>query len=321
MRDLIVRGVWIASLALAVAGCSPATTTIGGAEVSSAPATYSGPGPIGVTCTVGMLADLVRAVGGNRLEVTTLMGPGTDPHLYKTSPGDVKQLGAADLVLYCGHHLEGKMGDTLERVSRRTPTVAVCERIDPTRLLGDPEAPDAVDPHLWFDVTLWREAADVIRAALAAFDPSHASAYEDRARALATDLTELDRWVRDQIARIPENRRVLVTAHDAFRYFGRAYGVEVLAIQGLSTDSEASVQKVNELVSTIVERGIRAVFVESTVSAKNIRSLVEGCAARGHTVAIGGSLFSDAMGAAGTPGGTYSGMVRHNVQTIVEALK
>lgn len=307
--------------AAATCGCSPAADSHSIAPSSTPLPVYQGEGPVRITCTVGMLADIVRTIGTDRTEVTTLMGAGTDPHLYKTTPGDVKQLSSADLVLYCGHHLEGKMGDVLRRVSRRIPTVAVCERIDRTKLLASEDGSDAVDPHLWFDVMLWCDAAEVVGDVLSTFDPAHATAYAQNTRSLVTELRDLHRWVLEQIELIPEGRRVLVTAHDAFRYFGRAYGVEVLAVQGLSTDSEASVQRVNELVGVIVERGIRAVFIESTVSEKNIRSLAEGCAARGHTLEIGGSLYSDAMGAANTPGATYIGMVRHNVETIVKALQ
>lgn len=307
---------FVASTAWLISGCDS-----GASPSASAKKTYAGDGPIRVTCTVGMLADIVEQIGGDRLEVTRLMGPGTDPHGYKTSPGDVKKLGSSDLILYCGHHLEGKMGDVLARLERRILTVAVCEQIPDERLLADEENPNAFDPHLWFDVALWRDVARVVTDRLSEFDSEHAASYRMRLDALATKLEQLDTETRTQLASIPEPQRVLVTAHDAFRYLGRAYDLEVVGIQGLSTESEASVQRINELVDFIVTRKIKAVFVESTVPEKNMRSLIEGCGARGHTVSIGGSLYSDAMGADGTPAGTYEGMVRHNVSTLVDALR
>lgn len=299
-------------------GCQPASESH---PEATALVAYQGAGPIQVTCTVGMLTDLTRQIGGDRLTVTGLMGAGTDPHLYKTTPGDVKKLGTSDLILYCGHHLEGKMGDAFSRVSKRVPAVAVCEQIPRADLLAEDPQSDAVDPHLWFDVRLWTKAALVIQDTLIEFDPEHAEGYAARGAALVSQLNELHAWVQSQVQSIPQERRVLVTAHDAFRYFGRAYQFEVIGIQGLSTESEASVQKINELVGLIVDRGIPAVFIESTVSEKNVRSLIEGCQSRGHTLKVGGSLYSDAMGPEGTESGTYMGMVRHNVETIVAALR
>ena len=281
--------------------------------------TYAGKYPIDVVCTTGMVADLVRNVGGDKVKVTQLMGEGVDPHLYKASPGDVNLLSGADAIFYSGLHLEGKMADVFVRMARKKPTFAVTEYIPEERILENPEG--AFDPHLWFDVSLWREAAGVVRDALKAFDPPHAAEYQGRADAYQAELARLHDYAKAQLATIPKERRVLVTAHDAFRYFGRAYDVEVKGIQGISTESEAGVREVNALVNFLVERKVKAVFVESSVSDKNVRALLEGCRARGHTVAIGGELFSDAMGKDGTPAGTYVGMVRHNVDTIVKALK
>lgn len=281
--------------------------------------TYSGNYPIRVVCTTGMVADLVRNVGGDKVTVNALMGEGVDPHLYKASPGDVNQLNGADVIFYSGLHLEGKMADVFVRMARKKPTFAVTEYIAEDRVLDNPEG--AFDPHLWFDVSLWREAAGVVRDALKAFDPKHAADYQKRADAYQAELATLHEYTRTQLALIPKDRRVLVTAHDAFRYFGRAYDLEVKGIQGISTESEAGVREVNALVDFLVNRKIKAVFVESSVSDKNVKALLEGCAARGHTVVIGGELFSDAMGKDGTPEGTYPGMVRHNVDTIVKALR
>ncbi|MEM7167751.1 MAG: zinc ABC transporter substrate-binding protein [Planctomycetota bacterium] len=278
-------------------------------------------GRVQATTTVGMLASIVEAIGGDRIANQSLMGAGTDPHLYKATPGDVKRLSSSDIIFYCGHHLEGKMGDKLLQIERRIPSYAVCELLPTADLLHEDDSPDTVDPHLWFDVALWARCAAEVQKILVQFDPQHAADYEVRGAAYVAELEALDAWVRQQIATIPAERRVLVTAHDAFRYFGRAYGIEVLAIQGLSTESEASLHKINELVSLIVQRNVPAVFVESTVSEKNVRSLIEGCGARDHELQIGGTLYSDAMGEPGTPGGTYEGMVRSNVEAIVKALR
>ena len=280
---------------------------------------YAGNYPIKVVCTTGMVADLVRNIGGDKVQITQIMGEGVDPHLYKASPGDVNLLSGADAIFYSGLHLEGKMADVFVRMARKKPTFAVTEHIQESQILDNPEG--AFDPHLWFDVSIWREAAGVVRDALKAFDPKHADDYQARADAYQAELATLHDYAKSQLATVPKDRRVLVTAHDAFRYFGRAYDVEVKGIQGISTESEAGVKEVNALVDFLVKGKIKAVFVESSVSDKNIRALLEGCKAKGHSVVIGGELFSDAMGKEGTPEGTYVGMVRHNVDTIVRALR
>jgi len=281
--------------------------------------TYAGKYPIQVVCTIGMVADLVRNIGGEHVNVGQIMGEGVDPHLYKASPGDVSKLSEADIIFYSGLHLEGKMSDVFVRMARRKPTFAVTEYIPENRVLDNPEG--AFDPHLWFDVSLWRDAAGVVRDALKAYDPPNASTYQTRADSFQAELAKLHEEVKLALSTIPKERRVLVTAHDAFRYFGRAYDVEVKGIQGISTESEAGVKEVNSLVQFLAEKKIKAVFVESSVSDKNVTALLEGCAAKGHKVVIGGELFSDAMGKDGTPEGTYVGMIRHNVETITKALK
>lgn len=305
---------------LVAAGCnSTSATTSAARDAQKRAATYGGAYPIRAVATTGMVADIVHNIGGGHVAVTALMGEGVDPHLYKASPADVAQLGKADIVFYSGLHLEGKLAELLERMGRRKPTIGVAERIAPEKVLTDVHG--AKDPHVWFDVSLWQDAAAAATAALAEFDPPHAADYYSRARDYGRRLAELDRYAAEQLATVPQEQRVLVTAHDAFRYFGRAYDVEVRGIQGISTDSEAGVRQVKELVDFLVARKIKAVFVETSVSDQNIRSLLEGCSVRGHEVVIGGSLFSDAMGKEGTPEGTYEGMVRHNVDTIVHALK
>lgn len=281
--------------------------------------TFQGNYPIKVVTTTGMVADLVRNVGGDQVAVTQLMGAGVDPHLYKASTADVKLLSNANLIFYSGTHLEGKMGDIFVRLARTKPTFAVTEAIDEKYILETEQG--AYDPHLWFDVSLWSQAAGVVRDVLVDFDPSHANHYRERARTYQKELTDLQEYAKKEIGSIPRERRVLVTAHDAFRYFGRAYDIEVRGIQGISTENEAAVKHVNELVAFLCRRKIKAVFVETSVSERNIKSLIEGCASQGHEVKIGGELFSDAMGEAGKPEGTYQGMIRHNVEIIVEALR
>ncbi|HQR08495.1 MAG TPA: zinc ABC transporter substrate-binding protein [Gemmatales bacterium] len=299
---------------LSLVGCSPLPRKVQG-SVSS----YKGSYPINVVCTTGMVGDLVRNIGGSHVRVTQLMNAGVDPHLYKTSPGDIKSLNEADLICYSGQHLEGKMADLLHQLSRTRRSVAVTDSIAADKLLKNEDG--IVDPHLWFDVSIWQQAAHRVLAELCDYDPSHAEAYKKAAGAYDAELEKLHQYARTQLTTIDNARRVLVTAHDAFHYFGRAYQLEVKSIQGISTESEASVKQVNDLVAFMVDRKIKAVFVESSVSEKNIKALVEGCASRGHVVAIGGELYSDAPGADGTPDGTYVGMVKHNVDTIVKALK
>lgn len=322
MRTLLVLGCLVA--VTTVAGCGAGNATSPGSvthehQPQSIAAKYSGPYPIEVVCTTGMVADLVRNVGGEHVRVTVLMGPGVDPHLYKSSPADVGHLNRADMICYSGLHLEGKLADLLARMSHKKPTLAVAEQIAADKLLSDEHG--ARDPHVWFDVSLWNEAAGAVRDALSQYDPNHAADYQSACDAYQTKLAALHEHAKQQLGTIPADKRVLVTAHDAFRYFGRAYDVEVRGIQGISTDSEAGVREVRALVDFLVERKIKAVFVETSVADQNIKSLLEGCAARGHTITIGGTLFSDAMGEEGTPEGTYEGMVRHNVTTIVNALK
>jgi manganese/zinc/iron transport system substrate-binding protein len=313
-------------LAAAFGGCENAPSTPGQTasddqhnEPQIVTAKYAGSYPIQVVCTIGMVADQVRNIGGEHVQVVSLMGAGIDPHLYKASPADVSQLNRADIIFYSGLHLEGKLAELLERMAARKPTVAVAERIDDAKILHDEGG--AHDPHVWFDVSLWSEAAGAVQGALAEFDPKHADDYRAASDEYQAKLTALHDFAKTELATVPKEQRVLVTAHDAFQYFGRAYDLEVRGIQGISTDSEASVRHVNDLVDFLVQRKIKAVFVETSVADQNIRSLIEGCAAQNHTVTIGGELFSDAMGEEGTAEGTYQGMVRHNVETIVKALK
>jgi manganese/zinc/iron transport system substrate-binding protein len=274
-----------------------------------------------VVTTCGMVTDIVQIVAGDRADVTGLMGEGVDPHLYKPTRNDVKQLTDADVIFYSGLMLEGRMGDTFARVARSgKPVYAVTEGIDESFLREPEEFAGHWDPHVWMDVSAWSQCVEFVAQALSEFDPTHASEYRERAAEYRALLEELDDYTRRVIASIPQMQRVLVTAHDAFGYFSRAYGIEVKSVQGLSTESEAGVDDVNRLVDFIVERGLQAIFIESSVSQKNIEAVIEGAAQRGSQVQIGGELFSDAMGAPGTYEGTYVGMIDHNVTTIARAL-
>lgn len=276
--------------------------------------------PLKVVATIGMAGDMAANVGGTRVVVTNIMGEGIDPHLYKASPGDVRLLSDADLVLFSGLHLEGRMADLLVKMSSRQMVVQVTDSIDTKLLREPPEFAGHFDPHVWFDVAMWSTAAQRIADALIQKDPESKALYEANAKSYRATLAELHTYAKDTLATIPEKNRVMVTAHDAFGYFGRAYGLEVMAIQGISTDSEASLQDINALVDILVSRKVPAVFIESSVPRKTIDALIEGCKTRGHTVTVGGELFSDAMGKAGTFEGTYVGMVMHNVNTVTAAL-
>ena len=276
---------------------------------------------INVVTTTGMIADLAKNIGGERVEVTGLMGPGVDPHLYKASAGDVQTLERADVIFYNGLELEGRMTDIFVSLAATRPTVAVTEEVPRERLREPPEFAGKYDPHIWFDVTLWKYAAERVAEELARIDPSSAGLYQQNLASYTAELDELNEYVQAQIATLPEPSRVLITAHDAFGYFGAQYGVEVRALQGTSTATEAGTADVQALADFIAERGTKAIFVESSVPQSTIEAVQAAVQARGKEVAIGGQLFSDAMGQAGTPEGTYLGMVRHNVDTIVQALR
>jgi manganese/zinc/iron transport system substrate-binding protein len=271
-----------------------------------------------------MVGDVVRAVGGRDVVVTVLMGPGTDPHLYKPTPADMRTLRDAEIVFASGLKLEGKMEDVFRDLGATKPVVFITDGVPRERLIAATEEEASHgqqhDPHVWFDVSLWAMTASPVQDALGALRPLKQPAFAANAEVFRTQLGVLHDEVAAAMAAIPQDRRVLVTAHDAFGYFGRAYGVEVLGVQGISTESEASLQTINQLVDTLVTRKVPAIFVETSVNPKGIEGLKQGAAARGHTVIIGGELFSDAMGAAGTDEGTYVGMVRHNARTIAAGL-
>lgn len=310
MKQLVLS--WITVL-LVAGGCGPVRQSDTRGNISER--------PVRVVTTTSMIADLVEQVGGDRVETTGLMGPGVDPHLYKASEGDVMRMAGADIIFYNGLHLEGKMTEVFEQMQQRNiPIFAVAEAIDQERLLSSPNFAGNYDPHIWFDVELWQEAVRMVADRLAEFDPVHAARYAASAEDYITRLDSLDAYVREQAIRVPEPQRVLITSHDAFGYFGRAYEFEVRGLQGISTATEAGTADVQELAQFVAERRIPALFIESSVSPRGIEAVREAVRSRGFDVQIGGTLYGDALGDPGTPAGTYTGMVRSNIDTIVSAL-
>lgn len=303
-----VMSLLILLLILLLTACAGATTTT------------QGSGKINVVITVGMIADIVKNVGGEHVEVVQLMGAGADPHLYTATESDVNRLLNAQMIFYGGLDLEARMVDIFEQMGESKPTIPVGEAVPEDQRLTKPDT-DLTDPHIWMDVSLWMLASERVRDELVKFDAANASDYQANAEAYLEQLSTLDEYTREQIASIPDQQRVLVTAHDAFQYFGRAYGIEVFAPQGISTATEAGVEDIRRVVDLVVERQIPAIFVESSVSHDLVEAIQAGAEAQGQQVSIGGQLYSDAMGEAGTPDGTYDGMIRHNVDTIVSALR
>lgn len=272
---------------------------------------------LNVVTTTGMIADLTQNIGGDQVKVTSLMGTGVDPHLYKATQGDLRKLMKADVIFYNGLHLEGKMQDIFEKMARNKPVYAVTNNLPANQVIyHDGHS----DPHIWFDIKLWLLAGEHVLNTLIKHDPKNQTLFKENAARYFEKLTKLNQWTASQINSIPEQQRILITAHDAFGYFGQAYGLQVRGLQGVSTAAEFGLQDIKQLKDVIVANKIKAVFVESSVSPRFIQSLVKGVEAEGHSLKIGGELFSDAMGLANTPEGNYIGMVTHNVKTIVGAL-
>lgn len=275
--------------------------------------------PLNVVTTVGMIADVVENVGGDCVTVTALMAPGVDPHLYKAGARDVHRLQGADVIFYSGYHLEGQLGEVLEAFQKRKPTVAVAELAIPKSETLRKAGENVTDPHVWMDVSLWAGTADVIAKTLSELSPACQNATAN-ASAYKTQLLALHDWIKASIATIPETQRVLVTAHDAFFYYSRAYGIDVASVQGISTQAEASIGDIRDTVNTVVSRKVPAIFVESSINPRTIEAVLQAVRDKGFETSIGGSLYSDAMGERGTANGTYIGMLYHNTKTIVESL-
>jgi len=312
---------------LLAAGCTPdaGIPIEQSSEGSSAPSSSSSANPakrpFSIVTTTAMIADMVANVAGDRATVVALMGEGVDPHLYKPTTQDIRRLQRADVVFYNGLMLEGRMQEALQRIQSQNRAIwAVTDGLDRSRLLMPAEFAGHYDPHVWMDVALWSDCVSYVAEKLAQQDPEHGSEYRERAARYRQALAELDAYVRGVIGSIPRQQRVLVTAHDAFHYFARAYDIQVRAPQGISTESEPGVKDINDLVDFLVERRIPAIFVETSVAENNLRAVLEGALSRGWRVRIGGSLYSDAMGPPGTYEGTYIGMIDHNATLIARAL-
>ena len=274
---------------------------------------------LSIVATTGMIADMVSVVGGDKVAVKGLMGPGVDPHLYKASAGDVALLSKADVIFYNGLHLEGKMAEIFEQMNKRgINTIAVTDGVERSDLMAPPEFQGNYDPHIWFDVGLWMDTVGIVKGTLIEMDPQNAQQYEKNANAYLKELSDLNIYVKERSDSLPKDKRVLITAHDAFNYFGRGYGFEVKGLQGISTESEAGTADVQGLATFIVERRIPAVFVESSVPPRYIEAVQAAVKSKGFDVVVGGELFSDAMGNPGTPEGNYIGMVRHNTQRSIQ---
>ena len=302
--------VLVSMIAIGMSGCKPQ------AREERDPAKK-----IRIVTTTGMIEDAVRNIAGDHADVVALMGPGVDPHLYKATHGDLERLTGADIIFYNGLHLEGKMGEVFEKLGRIKPVIAVGDNIPEEMLRKVPGFQGAYDPHIWFDVSLWKHAVSGIADFLQEYDSARRDEYEANSAAYLQQLDSLHVAVKESVLEVPEIQRVLITAHDAFGYFGDAYDIEVRGLQGISTLSEFGLRDVTDLVDFIIARKVKAIFVETSVSQKSIEAVVEGCRKKKWDVRIGGSLYSDAMGRAGTREGTYIGMVHANVKTIVEALK
>lgn len=283
--------------------------------------TKKGTKKLNVVVTTGMIADMVKNIGKDSIKITALMGTGVDPHLYKATQGDLTKLQQADIIFYNGLHLEGKMGELFEKLEHTKTVIPISRFLNPSELLEDPSFPENYDPHIWFDVSLWLKITDNIAQELSKKSQIHTDFFKENATQYKSKLVRLHQWVKQKISSIQKTKRVLITAHDAFGYFGRAYDIEVKGLQGISTLSEFGLRDRIDLVNFIVNRKIKAVFVETSVSEKNIHSIVESCKQKKHIISIGGSLFSDAMGESDRPEGTYIGMVKSNVNTIVNSLK
>ena len=274
-----------------------------------------------VISTTGMIHNIVEEIGNNHVNAIGLMGPGIDPHLYKASAGDVKKLNEADLILYNGLHLEAKMIDIFKKINKKKPAIAVTTSIPRKDLLAPEDYDGFYDPHVWFDVSLWKYSVTSVTNALIELKPQLEKEFLSNQSNYLKKLDELDIWVKEQINLIPQNKRLLVTAHDAFGYFGKQYGIKVVGLQGISTAAEANTKDIQNVVNIIIENDIPTIFIESSVPVRQINAVKAAVKAKGNSIEIGEPLFTDAMGSADTPEGTYIGMIKHNVISIVNGLK
>ncbi|MCJ7842080.1 zinc ABC transporter substrate-binding protein [Lederbergia sp. NSJ-179] len=298
-------------MTLALAGCS--------GDKKKEAASAEGDKKINIVTTIAQIAEPISIIGGEYVQVESLMGPGVDPHLYKATQGDIKKLEGSDIVLYSGLNLEGNMTEAFENISKKKTVSAISESISEDQLLNDENG--AIDPHVWFDIELWKTALEEATATLKEYAPDHADDFEKNKKDYFVKLDELLEESKSKLAEIPKEKRVLVTAHDAFGYFGRAYDIDVVGLQGLSTEDEIGISDIDDTIEIIMEHKVPSVFVESSVNQNSIKAVIEGAKKKGLDIQLGGELYSDAMGNEGTEEGTYIGMYRYNVKTIYEALQ
>jgi manganese/zinc/iron transport system substrate-binding protein len=324
-HTVVFVGTLIASILAISAGCGDGPRAEGGPTAQASESRrFTGEYPMHVVCTTGQVADMLRNVGGEHVAVTTMMGPGVDPHLYRESPSDIERLSAADAIFYNGVHLEGRMADLFEKLAERQPTFAVTHSLvaaKDARLRKPPEFEGYYDPHVWHYPTLWADCVEYVTNVLCEFDPTHRDDYIRNSAAYKKELIDLDNYCRTRLAEIPKPQRVLVTAHDAFGYFCLTYGLESMPLGGVTTEEEVSIGRMDEVVNFLVERKVKAIFVESAVAPRIVEALIEPCRQRGHEVHIGGELYADALGPVSSGAETYVGMIKANVETIVKALK
>ena len=274
-----------------------------------------------VLATTSIVADMAQHLCGDFADITSLMGPGVDPHLYKASHGDVELLAKADVILYNGLHLEGKMSDILHKLEKEKSVIAVASGVNSSELRRINSDADVYDPHIWFDVQLWKKGVQHVADQLGNQFPTYKGKIDSNALQYLTQMDSVHQLCSELVNTLPRERRVLITSHDAFEYFGRSYNFTVKGLQGISTLSESGLKDVTDMVNFIIDNEVKAVFVENSVPQKALRSVIDGCKSKGHDVVVGGELFSDALGAKRTPEGTYLGMLHFNVSTIVNALK
>jgi manganese/zinc/iron transport system substrate-binding protein len=279
------------------------------------------PEPLKIVVTTNILGDMVTNIVKDKAQVTVLMGAGVDPHLYKATQNDIQSLMDADIIVYNGLHLEGKMGEVFEKVKGNKKVIAASDGIDPSLLINSSQFKGAQDPHIWFDATIWSTACEYVTQQIASEDSINAEKITSQGLSYANNLLAIDTWIKNKINELPEDKRILITAHDAFGYFGKAYNVQVKGLQGISTLSEYGLKDVTDMVDFIQKNKVKAVFVETSVNQKSMEAVIEGCQAKGYDLKIGANLYSDAMGEKGSLGGTYLGMIKYNVSSIVSALR
>jgi manganese/zinc/iron transport system substrate-binding protein len=311
----------LSMLSAAALGCAPGSDQPSNAQTVHK---FTGQHPIQVVCTTGPVSDMLQQLGGEHVEVTGLMGPGVDPHLYTAVPADVERLDSADMIFYNGLHLEGRMAELFESLANSKPTYAVTHGLvesNDARLRKPPEFEGYFDPHVWHDPNLWKECVRYVADVLGEFDPGHREDYAKNRDAYITQLDDADRYAREQLGTIPAEHRVLVSAHDAFNYFCETYGLRPEPLKGVSTEDEVTIGRMEEVAAYLVEHKIKAVFVESAVKPEILQSLIDACRKQGHEVRVGGELYADALGPAGSGADNYLGMIKANVDTLVSALK